>query len=130
MTLRACRTPETVVVPRLLLIPRLEETLGHLAFPVNLHEFDLHAGNRISLKEGNPPFRMFVDAGHSAGFAFFEDGSRGQRPLNRGVNIVDGEAGVMQSLTVGSDELRESVVWRERLAKLNLDVAEIEVSLT
>src|SRR5215207_7665827 len=106
-----------------LLIPRLDETLGHLAVPVDLHEFDLHAGNRISLKEGNPPLGMLMDTSHPAGFAFLEDGSRGQRPLHRGMDVVDGKAGVMQSLTVGGDELREAVVWCERLAKLDLDVA-------
>ena len=71
-----------------------------------------------------------MHSSHAAGFAFLEDGSRGQRPLDRGMDIVDGEAGVMQSLTMGGDELREAVVWCERLAKLDLDVAEIEVSLT
>ena len=73
---------------------------------------------------------MLVHSGHAAGFAFLEDGARGQRPLDRGVDVVDGEAGVMESLTVVGDELREAVIWRERLAKLDLDVAEIEVSLT
>ena len=71
-----------------------------------------------------------MHAGHAAGFAFLEDGSGGQRPLDRVVDVVDGEAGVMQTLTVGGDELREAVIGRERLAELDLDVAEIEVGLT
>jgi hypothetical protein len=71
-----------------------------------------------------------MHSGHTAGFAFFEDGTRSQRPFDRSVDVVDGEAGVMQSLTVGSNELCEAVLRGERLAKLDLDTAKIEVSLT
>src|SRR5262245_58201085 len=110
-----------------LLIPLLAEALRHLALFVNLHELDLHAGDGVAFEKGDPPLRVLVDAGDAAGLALLEDGAGGQGSLDGGVDVVDGEAGMMQPLAVLGDELGEAVIGGERLAELDLGVAEVEV---
>ena len=73
---------------------------------------------------------MLVDPDHLAGLTLFQRGTRCQRPVNSLMNVIDGQAGVMQPFAVLANVPGKPMIDIERLAELDLHVSEHEVRLT